>query len=69
MDNPAQSPRVLSTCTGYGGLELGLADAVGPLRVVAYVEGEGYACANLVAKIEAGRLPCAPIWTDLKPLP
>lgn len=67
MDHPQESPRVLSTCTGYGGLELGVAAALGrPLRVVAYVEREAFACANLVAQIEAGRLPCAPIWTDLR---
>ncbi len=66
MDNPQESSCVLSTCTGYGGLELGLAECLGPLRVVAYVEREAYACANLVAKVEAGALPCAPIWTDLK---
>jgi DNA (cytosine-5)-methyltransferase 1 len=66
VDHPQESPRVLSTCTGYGGLEIGLGWAVGPLRVIAYVEREAYACQNLVAKVEAGRLPCAPIWTDLR---
>ncbi|KKM75829.1 hypothetical protein LCGC14_1386390, partial [marine sediment metagenome] len=41
---------VLSLCTGYGGLELGLHRALGrSLRVVA-VEIEAYALANLVAK-------------------
>ena len=66
MDHPQESPRVLSTVTGYGGIELGLAASVGPLRIIAYVEREAYACQNLVAKVEAGRLPCAPIWTDLR---
>jgi DNA (cytosine-5)-methyltransferase 1 len=66
VDHPQESPRVLSTCTGYGGLEIGVAEAVGPLRVLAYVEREAFACANLVAQIEAGRLPAAPVWTDLR---
>jgi len=30
------------------------------------VEIEAFACANLVAKMEAGELDAAPIWTDIK---
>ncbi len=36
------------------------------MRTVVYVEVEAFACANLVAKIEAGKLDAAPIWTDIK---
>lgn len=60
---------VLSLCTGYGGLELGLARALAnPLRVVA-VEIEAYAMANLVAKAEAGQLAIEALWPDLKTFP
>ncbi len=56
----------LSFCTGYGGIELGLRRVIPTLRTIAYVEIEAFACANLVAKIEEGRLDAAPIWTNLK---
>jgi site-specific DNA-cytosine methylase len=36
---------------------------------VAYVEIEAFAIANLVAKMEAGELDQAPIWTDVKTFP
>jgi DNA (cytosine-5)-methyltransferase 1 len=58
----------LSLCTGYGGLDLGLARAFGDVRPVAYVEIEAFAVANLVAKMEAGELAPAPVWTNLKTL-
>ncbi len=58
--------RCISLCTGYAGIELGLRRVIPNLRTVAYVEREGFACANLVAKIEAGKLDAAPIWTDIK---
>jgi DNA (cytosine-5)-methyltransferase 1 len=60
---------VLSLCTGYGGLELGLSRALeNPLRVVA-VEVEAYALANLVAKAEAGKLAIEAMWPDLRTFP
>jgi len=65
VDNPKELT-CLSLCTGYGGIELGLRRAIGDLRTIAYVEIECFACANLVAKMEAGLLDAAPIWTDLK---
>lgn len=60
---------VLSLCTGYGGLELGLSRALAnPLRIVA-VEVEAYALANLVAKVEEGKLAIEALWPDLRTFP
>ena len=69
MDNTQELPTVLSICTGYGGIERGLDLAGFEHRVLAYVEIEAYAIANLVAKMEQGKLAPAPIWTNLKTLP
>ena len=57
--------RVLSLCTGYGGLELALRMAGVATRPVAYVEREAYPAANLAALMEEGHLPAAPIWDDV----
>ena len=65
MDNTEEF-RCISLCTGYAGLEMGIRRAVPSLRTVCYVEIEAFACANLVAKIEAGLLDAVPIWTDIK---
>ena len=62
-------PTVLSLCTGYGGIERGLELAGFEHRVITHVEIEAFAIANLVAKMEEGRLDAAPIWTNLKTLP
>jgi len=60
----------ISLCSGYGGIDLGLSRVLGDrVRTVAYSEIEAFACANLVAKMEAGLLDPAPIWTDLKTFP
>jgi len=59
----------LGLCAGYGGIELGLKRVIANLRSVALCEIEAYACANLVAKMEAGLMEPAPIWTDLKTFP
>ena len=59
----------VSICAGYGGIDLGLKRAIPNLRTVAFSEIEGFACANLVAKMEAGLLDAAPIWTNLKTFP
>ena len=59
----------ISLCAGYGGIDIGLRGAIPNLRTVAFSEIEGFACANLVSKMEAGILDCAPIWTDLKTFP
>ena len=55
----------LSLCTGYGGIDLGLRAVLPDCRTITYVEIEAFACANLVAKMEAGAMDEAPIWTDL----
>ena len=39
------------------------------MRSIALCEIEVFACANLVAKMEAGLMDPAPIWTDLKTFP
>jgi DNA (cytosine-5)-methyltransferase 1 len=39
------------------------------MRVIAFSEIEAFAVANLVAKMEAGLLDSAPVWTDLKTFP
>ena len=67
MDSPTLNH--VSLCAGYGGIDLGLRRAIPNLRTVAFAEIEGFACANLVAKMEAGLLDAAPIWTDLKTFP
>lgn len=59
----------ISLCAGYGGIDLGLQRALGNVRTIAFVEIEAFACANLVAKMEASQLDAAPIWTDLKTFP
>ena len=69
MDNPQQSLTTLSLCTGYGGIERGLELAGEQLDVLAHVEIEAFAAANLVAKMEQGKLAPSPIWTNLKTLP
>ena len=69
VDNTSEPCTVLSFCSGYGGLEIGLDLAGVKHRVLAYVEIEAYAIANLVAKMESGQLDAAPIYTDLKTFP
>ncbi len=68
MDNTKELT-VISFCAGYGGIERGLDLAGVKHRVIAYVEIEAFAIANLVAKMEAGELAPAPIYTDLKTFP
>jgi DNA (cytosine-5)-methyltransferase 1 len=68
VDTPSPVTHV-SLCAGYGGIDLGLHRAIRNLRTIAVSEIEAFACANLVAKMEAGLLDPAPIWTDLKTFP
>lgn len=59
----------LSLCAGYGGIDLGLSRVMRDLRTICFVEIEAFAIENLVAKIEAGLLDLAPVYTDLKIFP
>jgi len=68
VDTPSTLTHV-SLCAGYGGIDLGLKRAIPSLRTIAFAEIEAFACANLVAKMEAGLLDPAPLWTDLKSFP
>ena len=69
VDTTKKLPTVLSFCSGYGGIERGLDLAGVEHEVLAYVEIEAFAIANLVAKMEEGELDAAPIYTDLKTFP
>lgn len=54
----------MAACAGYGGLELGLRGCLRETRVVCCVEREAYAAALLAARMEAGDVDPAPIWSD-----
>ena len=69
MDIAEELPTVISFCSGYAGIERGLDLAGIRHRVIAYVEIEAFAIANLVSKMESGKLDPAPIYTDLKTFP
>jgi DNA (cytosine-5)-methyltransferase 1 len=57
---------VLSICSGYGGIELGLHAALdGRTRTVCYVENELGVASILAARMEDGSLDPASIWSDL----
>ena len=60
---------IISFCTGYGGIESGIRRAGVDVRTVCNVEIEAFVQANLVAKIEEGRMDNAPIYSDLKTFP
>jgi DNA (cytosine-5)-methyltransferase 1 len=66
VDTTKKPPTILSLCTGYGGIERGLEAVFGELSILAHVEIEAFAIANLVNKMETGQMVPAPIWTDLK---
>lgn len=57
--------RVLSLCSGVGGLDLGVRLAVPAARTVCYVEREAYAAAVLAARMADGALDEAPVVPDL----
>jgi DNA (cytosine-5)-methyltransferase 1 len=61
--------QLLSFCTGYGGIERGLELAGVSFRTITHVEIEAFTIANLVEKMEEGRMVSAPIWTNVKTLP
>ncbi len=68
-DNTTERIQHISLCSGYEGIGLGLRRVLPNLREIAYVEREGFAVANLVAKMEAGELDAAPVFTDVKTFP
>ncbi len=69
MDTTKEHINHLSLCSGYEGIGLGLRRVLPTLREIAYVEREGFPIANLVAKMEAGELDPAPVFTDVKTFP
>lgn len=56
----------LALCSGIGGLELGLSQAIPGYRTVCHVEKDPYAAAVLATRIEAGDLFCAPVYSDIR---
>ena len=56
---------VLSICSGYGGIELGL-EMVERTRTVCYVENEIGAASILAARMEDNTLDSAPVWSNLR---
>ena len=58
--------RILSLCSGVGGIELGFKLAEPTARTICYVEIEAFACEILARRMEEKRLDAAPIWTNLK---
>ena len=60
-----RSINVLSICSGYGGIELGL-ESVIPARTVCYMENEIGVASIIAARMEDGSRDPAPIWTDLR---
>ena len=57
---------VISFCTGYSGLEIGIRRAGVDVRTICYLEIEVYVQAVLVKAMEEGRLCSAPIWSNVK---
>lgn len=56
---------LLSICAGSGALDLGIELARPGARAVCMVERGAYQAELLAARMEAGDLPPAPIWSDL----
>ena len=67
MDHPKKN--VVEWFFGYGGNHIGLGLAGVDMRILALCEIEEYAILNILEKMEEGRLPVAPIWTDCKTFP
>jgi DNA (cytosine-5)-methyltransferase 1 len=69
VDITKELPTVISFCSGYGGIERGLDLAGVEHRVIAFLEIEAFAIANLVNKMERGLIPPAPVYTDITSFP
>jgi len=64
--DPRSNFRVLSLCSGYGGLDLGLRLALRRrARAVAFVERDARAAATLLGRMEEATLDPAPVFGDL----
>ena len=66
MADVALHPRILSLCSGIGGLDLGIGLALPGARTVCFVEREYPVCEILAARMDEGALDYAPIHTDLR---
>ena len=64
--NVDNTQNIISFCTGYSGLELGIKRAGVDVRTICYLEIEVYVQAVLVKAVQEGRLCPAPIWTNVK---
>ena len=58
-----------ASVSGYEGIGIGLRTVLPNLREIAFVEIEAFNIANLVAKMEEGKIHAAPIHTDIKTFP
>jgi DNA (cytosine-5)-methyltransferase 1 len=61
----AAHPRVMSLCSGYGGLDLAVRLACPSAVTVCYVERDVQAAAVLVKNMREDGLDDAPVWSDL----
>ena len=67
VNNVDSRTKILSICSGYGGIELGLDTAlVGEAHTVCYVENEIGVASILASRMEDGTLDPAPVWSDLR---
>ncbi len=65
----AQDINTVEWFFGYGGNHIGLKRVLPNLRLLAACEIEEFAVENILAKMEAGLLEAAPIWSDCKTFP
>jgi site-specific DNA-cytosine methylase len=66
----SESLKVISICTGLGGLDLGANHGFGGrTQQICACERESYAIAVLQARMSDGRFPSAPIYTELETFP
>lgn len=67
MNVATSAINVLSLCSGYGGLDLGVECATGgATRTICYVEREASAAAILAARMAEEAMAPAPVWSDLR---